>query len=167
MQPQVAYLAASLFLNYKSDTIILVVNTLQNDLKSDNFLVGECLSPRYGHAAFPCVSSTAVPFFHCLFAYAVVCKLEASLVCFFVLAVCTALSAVCKLISPDLINAVLPSVLELLNHPKELVRKKAIMALHRFMQLDPNREGPLANMDFDKQLRTALCDKVCRATQVS
>lgn len=37
---QVAYLASSLFLDYKSDTIILVVNTLSTDLKSDNYLVG-------------------------------------------------------------------------------------------------------------------------------
>ncbi len=37
---QVAYLASSLFLDYKDDTIILVVNTLSTDLKSDNYLVG-------------------------------------------------------------------------------------------------------------------------------
>ena len=46
-------------------------------------------------------------------------------------AVCTALTAICKLISPDLINAVLPKTIELLTHPRELVRKKAVMALHR------------------------------------
>lgn len=38
---QVAYLASSLFLDYKSDLIILVVNTITQDLKSDNHLVGE------------------------------------------------------------------------------------------------------------------------------
>ncbi len=38
---QVAYLASGLFLDYKSDLIILVVNTLTQDLKSDNYLVGE------------------------------------------------------------------------------------------------------------------------------
>lgn len=37
---QVAYLASGLFLDYKSDLIILVVNTLSQDLKSDNYLVG-------------------------------------------------------------------------------------------------------------------------------
>ena len=42
---QVAYLASSLFLDYKSDMIILVVNTLTTDLKSDNFLVGERSMP--------------------------------------------------------------------------------------------------------------------------
>ena len=41
---QVAYLASSLFLDYRSDMIILVVNTLTTDLKSDNFLVGELIS---------------------------------------------------------------------------------------------------------------------------
>ncbi|KAK9849777.1 hypothetical protein WJX84_007045, partial [Apatococcus fuscideae] len=109
---KVAYLASSLFLDYKSDMIILVVNTLTTDLKSDNFLI-----------------------------------------------VCTALTAICKLISLDLINAVLPGVTTLLSHPKELVRKKAVMALHRFQQLDPDHEGPLSGMDFDRHFRQALCDK--------
>ncbi len=39
--PQVAYLATSLFMDYKSDLIILIVNTITQDLKSDNYLVGE------------------------------------------------------------------------------------------------------------------------------
>ena len=74
-------------------------------------------------------------------------------------AVCTALTAICKLISQDLINAVLPGVTALLSHPKELVRKKAVMALHRFQQLDPDHEGALSGMDFDRHFRQALCDK--------
>ena len=52
--PQVAYLASSLFLDYKSDTIILVVNTLSTDLKSDNYLVGEhapACAAAWGHLA--------------------------------------------------------------------------------------------------------------------
>ncbi|CAL8463047.1 g2581 [Coccomyxa elongata] len=109
---KVAYLASGLFLDYRSDLIILVVNTLTQDLKSDNYLV-----------------------------------------------VCTALSAVGKLIGPDLINAVLPAVTGLTTHPKDLVRKKAVMALHRFQQLDPHHEGPLAGADLDKYYRQALCDK--------
>ena len=72
---------------------------------------------------------------------------------------CSALTAICKLISPDLINAVLPRTLELLTHPKELVRKKAVMALDRYLQLDPDRDGPLAGVDLDRHLRQALCDK--------
>ena len=37
---QVAYLASSLFLDHDSDLIILVVNTLTQDLRSDNYLTG-------------------------------------------------------------------------------------------------------------------------------
>lgn len=37
---QVAYLASSIFLDHDSDLIILVVNTLTQDLRSDNYLVG-------------------------------------------------------------------------------------------------------------------------------
>ena len=76
-------------------------------------------------------------------------------------AVCTALAAVCKLIGPDLINAVLPAVTGLASHPKDLVRKKAVMALHRFQQLDQKHEGQLAGSDLDSYYRQALCDKVC------
>ncbi len=46
-------------------------------------------------------------------------------------AVTTALVVCTKLIGPDLINAVYPLVVERLRHPKEAVRKKAVMALHR------------------------------------
>lgn len=38
---KVAYLSSSLFLDHRSETIILLVNTLQSDLKSDNYLIGE------------------------------------------------------------------------------------------------------------------------------
>ena len=41
------------------------------------------------------------------------------------------------------------------------MRKKAVMALHRFMQLDPDFSGSLARSDFDRHLRLLLCDKVC------
>lgn len=81
------YLAVTLFLDEDHDLIILIVNTIQKDLRSDNYLV-----------------------------------------------VCAALNAVCRLINEETIPAVLPQVVELLAHPKEAVRKKAIMALHRFYQ---------------------------------
>ena len=57
-------------------------------------------------------------------------------------------------------NAVLPGAQELLTHPKELVRKKAVMLLHRFEQLDPGHQGPLLDIDLGKHFRQALCDKV-------
>lgn len=56
-----AYLVATSFLDSSSDLLLLVVNTILSDLKSDNYII-----------------------------------------------VCTALVATCKLIGPDLINAVLP-----------------------------------------------------------
>ncbi|GFZ08609.1 adaptin family protein [Actinidia rufa] len=85
------YLAVTLFLNDDHDLIILIVNTIQKDLKSDNYLV-----------------------------------------------VCAALNAVCKLINEETIPAVLPQVVDLLGHSKEAVRKKAVMALHRFYQRSPS-----------------------------
>ncbi|KAL0371991.1 UNVERIFIED_CONTAM: AP-4 complex subunit epsilon [Sesamum calycinum] len=84
------YLAVTLFLNEDHDLIILIVNTIQKDLKSDNYLV-----------------------------------------------VCAALNAVCRLINEETIPAVLPQVVALLGHQKEAVRKKAVMALHRFYQKSP------------------------------
>ncbi|KAL6009380.1 hypothetical protein ACLOJK_022609 [Asimina triloba] len=87
------YLAVTLFLNEDHDLIILIVNTIQKDLRSDNYLV-----------------------------------------------VCAALTAVCRLINEETIPAVLPQVVELLGHSKEAVRKKAIMALHRFYQRAPSTQ---------------------------
>lgn len=100
------YLAVTLFLNDDHDLIILIVNTIQKDLKSDNYLV-----------------------------------------------VCAALNAVCKLINEETIPAVLPQVVELLGHQKEAVRKKAIMALHRFYQKSPSSVSHLVS-----NFRKRLCD---------
>lgn len=98
------YLAVTLFLNEDHDLIILIVNTIQKDLKSDNFLV-----------------------------------------------VCAALNAVCRLINEETIPAVLPQVVELLGHQKEAVRKKAVMALHRFSQRAPGSVSHLIS-NFRKVL---------------
>ncbi|XP_078447150.1 adaptin family protein [Wolffia australiana] len=100
------YLAVTLFLNENHDLIILIVNTIQKDLRSDNYLV-----------------------------------------------VCAALTAVCKLINEETIPAVLPQVVELLGHPKEAVRKKAVMALHRFHQRSPSMMSHLIS-----NFRKRLCD---------
>ena len=48
-----------------------------------------------------------------------------------------ALSVVCKLVSIETLPALLPLVIKLLEHKQANVRKKAVMALHRFHQLDP------------------------------
>ncbi|KAI3468507.1 hypothetical protein Pfo_025170 [Paulownia fortunei] len=100
------YLAVTLFLNEDHDLIILIVNTIQKDLKSDNYLV-----------------------------------------------VCAALNAVCRLINEETIPAVLPQVVELLGHQKEAVRKKAVMALHRFYQRAPGLVSHLIS-----SFRKRLCD---------
>ncbi|KAK9153064.1 hypothetical protein Sjap_000544 [Stephania japonica] len=85
---------------------MLIVNTIQKDLKSDNYLV-----------------------------------------------VCAALTAVCKLINEETIPAVLPQVVELMGHGKEAVRKKAVMALHRFHQRAPSAASHLVS-----SFRKKLCD---------
>ncbi|CAL0331637.1 unnamed protein product [Lupinus luteus] len=100
------YLAVTLFLHDNHDLIILIVNTIQKDLKSDNYIV-----------------------------------------------VCAALNAVCRLINEDTIPALLPQVVELLGHSKEAVRKKAIMALHRFFQKSPSSVSHLV-----ANFRKRLCD---------
>ncbi|KAH0879008.1 hypothetical protein HID58_066402 [Brassica napus] len=100
------YLAVTLFLNEDHDLIILIVNTIQKDLRSDNYLV-----------------------------------------------VCAALNAICRLINEETIPAVLPQVVDLLNHQKEAVRKKAIMALHRF-----HRKSPSSVSHLISNFRKRLCD---------
>ncbi|KAK9077851.1 hypothetical protein SSX86_006189 [Deinandra increscens subsp. villosa] len=98
------YLAVTLFLNEDHDLIILIVNTIQKDLKSDNYLV-----------------------------------------------VSAALNACCKLINEETIPAVIQQVVELLGHPKEGVRKKAVMALHSFHQRSPSSVNHLIS-NFRKRL---------------
>ena len=104
---RVAYLATAQFLDEHHDLIILIVNTVQQDLKDDNYLV-----------------------------------------------VCAALTTICRLVNEDTIPAVLPQVTELLNHPKEHVRKKAVMALHRF-----HRRAPASVEHLHGKFRQMLCDK--------
>ena len=47
------------------------------------------------------------------------------------------------------------------------VRKKAIMALHRFEQLDPEHDGPLAGAELEVHFRRMLCDKVRHALRLA
>ncbi|WOL03688.1 AP-4 complex subunit epsilon [Canna indica] len=100
------YLAVTLFLSDDHDLIILIINTIQKDLRSDNYLI-----------------------------------------------VCAALTAACKLINEETIPAVLPQVVDLLAHSKEAVRKKAVMALHRFYQRSPASVSHLVS-----NFRKRLCD---------
>ncbi|OQS01668.1 AP-4 complex subunit epsilon [Achlya hypogyna] len=70
------------------------------------------------------------------------------------LEVCSALMAVCKLVTVEMIPAVQPMIMEALRHEIELVRKKAVMALHRFHQLNPDSVA-----DMGDTLRRTLCDR--------
>lgn len=51
-------------------------------------------------------------------------------------AVCMALQAIARCTGPDLVSAFLPQVISLLRHDRDLVKKKALLALHRLLQLD-------------------------------
>nr|CCA22889.1 Coatomer protein complex putative [Albugo laibachii Nc14] len=70
------------------------------------------------------------------------------------LEVCAALMAVCKLVTLEMIPAVQPMITDLMRHDAELVRKKAVMAMHRFHQLKPD-----SIQDCGDILRRALCDR--------
>lgn len=67
---------------------------------------------------------------------------------------CAALIAVTKLVTEDMIPAVISGVLNLLKHDSEFVRKRAVSALHRFYQMDKR-----VVLDHTDKIRRALCDK--------
>lgn len=71
-----------------------------------------------------------------------------------VLEVAIALSAGAKVLTPDMIPAVLPLVTNLLKHDQEIIRKKAVMLLHRFLQLQADSVSHMGD-----KFRRALCDK--------
>jgi len=71
-----------------------------------------------------------------------------------VLEITAALSAVNKIVTEDMIPAVIGDVLKLLRHEMEAVRKKAVGAMHRFYQMDKH-----SLQDHIGKIRNALCDK--------
>ncbi|XP_061630694.1 AP-4 complex subunit epsilon-1 [Phyllopteryx taeniolatus] len=68
--------------------------------------------------------------------------------------VCMALTIVSQLFPKDMIPAVLPLVEEKLTHPKEIIRRKAVLALYKFYLIAPNQVQHIHN-----KFRKALCDK--------
>ncbi|XP_041652629.1 AP-4 complex subunit epsilon-1 [Cheilinus undulatus] len=68
--------------------------------------------------------------------------------------VCMALTVVSQMFPKDMIPAILPLVEEKLNHPKEIIRRKAVLALYKFYQIAPNQVQHIHN-----KFRKALCDK--------
>ncbi|XP_047451963.1 AP-4 complex subunit epsilon-1 [Mugil cephalus] len=68
--------------------------------------------------------------------------------------VCMALTVVSQVFPKDMIPAILPLVEEKLNHPKEIIRRKAVLALYKFYLIAPNQVQYIHN-----KFRKALCDK--------
>mmetsp|Transcript_23595 Transcript_23595/g.38929 ORF Transcript_23595/g.38929 Transcript_23595/m.38929 type:complete len:1140 (-) Transcript_23595:210-3629(-) len=68
--------------------------------------------------------------------------------------VCATLIAIPKLINVETLPALTPPVVSLLEHPHEVVRKKAVMVLHRLYQLQPS-----CAVELSEKLRRVLCDK--------
>ncbi|KAM8890736.1 AP-4 complex subunit epsilon-1 isoform 1-T1 [Spinachia spinachia] len=68
--------------------------------------------------------------------------------------VCMALTVVSQMFPKDMIPAILPVVEEKLNHPKEIIRRKAVLALYKFYLIAPNQVQHIHN-----KFRKALCDK--------
>ncbi|KAM6925669.1 AP-4 complex subunit epsilon-1 [Lycodopsis pacificus] len=68
--------------------------------------------------------------------------------------VCMALTVVGQMFPKDMIPAILPLVEEKLNHPKEIIRRKAVLALYKFYLIAPNQVQHIHN-----KFRKALCDK--------
>jgi len=65
-----------------------------------------------------------------------------------------ALVAICKLLTEDMIPAIQGEIVKLLKHDMDIVRKRAVCALHRCFQLDKN----CMEEHVDK-IRRVLCDK--------
>uniref|UniRef100_A0A3B3U3P4 AP-4 complex subunit epsilon n=1 Tax=Poecilia latipinna TaxID=48699 RepID=A0A3B3U3P4_9TELE len=68
--------------------------------------------------------------------------------------VCMALTVVSQMFPKDMIPAILPLVEEKLNHPREIIRRKAVLALYKFYLIAPNQVQHIHN-----KFRKALCDK--------
>lgn len=63
---------------------------------------------------------------------------------------CTALQAISHCAGPELVTVFLPQVLALLRHDRDAVKKKALLALHRLLQLDPGIAPDVERQLIDK-----------------
>jgi len=73
-----------------------------------------------------------------------------------VLEICGGILAASALITEDMVPAVAGEVAKLTQHDSDTVRKKAILALHRFYQLAPET---VTREDLVEKLRKVLCDR--------
>jgi len=71
------------------------------------------------------------------------------------LEVLSSLQAISRLANIQIMTATLAQVHKLLSHPSDFVRKKAVMVMYRFWQINPSGVE-----DIDKIMKTLLCDKV-------
>jgi AP-4 complex subunit epsilon-1 len=69
------------------------------------------------------------------------------------LEVCAALSSVSRLVNLEMVPAIFPLVQKLFAHSQEIVRKKAVMAIHRFIEIAPETLSECRD-----QVKRALCD---------
>lgn len=107
--------------------------------KRTGYLVcGACLSPQHE------------------FRFMLVNQMQRDLQSSHVLEICGGLLAASSLITPDMVPAVSGEVNKLLSHASETVRKKAIMAMHKFHQLSPET---VTREDMLDKLRKVLCDR--------
>lgn len=105
---RIGYLLCSLCLDSSHELLLLLINSIQKDLASSNYM-----------------------------------EVDA------------ALSSICKLLSDEMVPAVLPSILNLFSsHSNELVRKKCCMALHAIYRVQPQ----LIIAEAKTPIRCALCD---------
>ncbi|XP_049638092.1 AP-4 complex subunit epsilon-1 [Suncus etruscus] len=68
--------------------------------------------------------------------------------------VCMALTIVSQIFPREMIPAVLPLIEDKLQHSKEIVRRKAVLALHKFLLIAPNQV-----QHIHIKFRKALCDR--------
>ena len=69
------------------------------------------------------------------------------------LEVCAALTTLCSLVNAGTIPAFYPVVEKLIQHPKYMVRQKAVMAMHRMWHKNHSA------VDIQRVLRASLCDQ--------
>ena len=70
------------------------------------------------------------------------------------LEVSSALTAVCKLVNIGFLHAFSEQIIKLLSHSNEIIRKKAIAVMNRFMTLNPTLVS-----EYSSHFRRTLCDK--------
>lgn len=151
-------------------------NLLQNKKKAKEFLVRLLYVEMLGHdgnfgyikavelAASSLITHKRVGYLVCSaclppeheFRFMLVNQMQRDLNSSHVLETCAALLAVSKIITSDMVPAISADVSKLLGHANETVRKKAIIALHRFHQIAPDCVTPT---ELIEKLRRVLCDR--------